>query len=83
VNLQVPAGCKPGNYSYRLRVFDPDNPGEKYTDGEEVYFDVAEKELATQAKEKKKMRWMPYAIAAGVALVILGVRSSSGRRRNG
>lgn len=74
VNIQVPPDCKPGKYSYRLRVFDPDNPGEKYTDGENVYFEVVGKPVeVTTTDDDKKPRWIPYAIAAGVLILIIGV----------
>jgi hypothetical protein len=74
VNIQVPRGCKPGKFSYRLRVFDPDNPGEKYTDGENVYFEVVEKKpvvVATNGGTQK--RWIWYVVAAFVTVGIIGV----------
>jgi hypothetical protein len=43
VKIQVPSDCAPGKYSYRLRVYDPNNPGDDYTDGDPVYFEVGEK----------------------------------------
>jgi hypothetical protein len=55
-------------------VFDPDNPGEKYTDGESVYFEVVEKKpvvVVTNGGTKK--RWIWYAVAAVLAVVIIGV----------
>jgi|GEM_PF-5809105 len=72
VNIEVPDGCKPGKYSYRLRVFDPDNPGEKFVDGENVYFEVEEKTPVPPPVEKKK-RWIPYAAAGIVLVVVIGV----------
>jgi len=73
--IRVPADCAPGKYSYRLRVFDPDQPGEVYTDGDPVYFEVPPKkapvaEKAATGPQKFKW-WIPAAIAA--AVVIVGV----------
>jgi hypothetical protein len=75
VKIQVPADCVPGKYSYRLRVFDPDQPGEVYTDGDPVYFEVPAKKAPLVEKEgtspKKFKWWIPAAIAA--AVVVVGV----------
>ena len=75
VKIQVPPDCAPGKYSYRLRVFDPDQPGEVYTDGDPVYFEVpAKKEVVPEQAEtgKKPFKWwIPAAIAA--AVVVVGV----------
>jgi len=75
VKIQVPADCAPGKYAYRLRVFDPDQPGEVYTDGDTVYFEVPEKKpvVAEQSETGKKpfKWWIPAAIAA--AVVVVGV----------
>ena len=73
VNIQVPEGCKPGKYSYRLRVFDPENPGEKFVDGENVYFEVKEKIPAPAPDGDNKKRWIPYVVAAVIAAVVIGV----------
>lgn len=74
VKIKVPSDCPPGRYGYRLRVFDPKNPGEHYTDGEMVFFDVPEKipEPVKVPKKGKKFNWIPMAVAAGV-LVLAGV----------
>jgi len=75
VKIQVPADCAPGKYGYRLRVFDPDQPGEIYTDGDTVYFEVPEKKAPVVEKAdtgpKKFKWWIPAAIAA--AVVVIGV----------
>ncbi len=74
VKIQVPPGCKPGQYSYRLRVFDPDQPGEIFTEGESVFFEVPpEKEdiVIPDGGETKKKWWIPAAIVA--ALVVIGL----------
>lgn len=75
VKIQVPADCPPGKYSYRLRVFDPDQPGEVYTDGDPVYFEVPAKKAPVVEKDetspKKFKWWIPAAIAA--AVVVVGV----------
>jgi hypothetical protein len=71
VKVQVPPDCEPGKYSYRLRVFDPDQPGEVYTDGDPVYFEVPEeeKEIVTDDKGKKIKWWIPAAILAAVFII--------------
>lgn len=75
VKIQVPPDCNPGKYSYRLRVFDPDQPGEVFTDGDPVYFEVPVKtdEVVIKDDDSKKpfKWWIPAAIAA--ALVVIGV----------
>lgn len=73
VHIQVPEGCKPGKYNYRLRVFDPDNPGERSVDGENVYFEVVEKKPVVVPDPTTKRRWIPYVVAAIVLVVIIGV----------
>jgi hypothetical protein len=71
--IQVPSDCAPGKYSYRLRVYDPSNPGEIYTDGEPVYFEVPVREEKTEVQEingKQPFKWwIPVAIAVGVIVV--------------
>jgi hypothetical protein len=71
--IQVPSDCAPGKYSYRLRVYDPANPGEIYTDGEPVYFEVPVREEKTEVQEingKQPFKWwIPVAIAVGVIVV--------------
>jgi hypothetical protein len=75
VKIQVPPDCNPGKYSYRLRVFDPDQPGEVFTDGDPVYFEVPPKKTdEVQEKDtggKKIKWWIPAAIAA--AVIVVGV----------
>jgi hypothetical protein len=84
VKIHVPSDCAPGKYIYRLRVYDPNDPGDNYTDGDPVYFEVGEKkEVITEKKEidKKPFKWrILVAIAAGVVLVagILFLILSSG-----
>jgi hypothetical protein len=71
VKIQAPPECAPGKYSFRLRVFDPQSPGERFTDGETVYFEVS-KTVAepTAPPPQKKIRWwIPASIAVGVILV--------------
>jgi hypothetical protein len=75
VKIKTPSDCAPGKYSYRLRVYDPANPGEDYTDGDPVYFEVLKKKVVVPQKEesgKKPFKWwIPVAIAAG--MVVIGV----------
>jgi PASTA domain len=75
VKIQVPPDCAPGKYSYRLRVFDPDSPGEVYTDGDPVYFEVPAKKEVVIKKEDKGRKpfkwWIPLAIA--VTVIVIGV----------
>lgn len=75
VKIQVPPDCNPGKYNYRLRVFDPDQPGEVYMDGDPVYFEVPVKKDAIVIKDDDRKKpfkwWIPAAIAA--ALVVIGV----------
>jgi hypothetical protein len=77
VKIQVPADGDPGKYSYRLRVFDPDMPGENYTDGDPVYFEVPDRKEKTEPQEvggKQPFKWwIPAAIAAGVIVVGVAV----------
>lgn len=73
VNIQVPESAPPGRYSYRLRVFDPDNPGEKYTDGESVYFEIVKKEPVVIPDGGGNKRWIWYVVAAVVLAGIVGV----------
>ncbi len=74
VKIQVPPDCKPGTYNYRLRVFDPDQPGEVFMDGDPVYFEVpvkTDKIIIKDDDGKKPFKWwIPAAIAA--ALVVIG-----------
>lgn len=75
VKIQVPSDGAPGKYSYRLRVYDPANPGEVFTDGDSVYFEVPEKKAVVPQKEEGEKKpfkwWIPAAIAAGV--IVIGV----------
>jgi len=75
VKIRVPAESSPGKYSYRLRVFDPDMPGENFTDGDPVYFEVPERKAKPEPqveKEGPKPWWrIPAAIAA--AVIVAGV----------
>jgi beta-lactam-binding protein with PASTA domain len=71
VKIQAPPECAPGKYSYRLRVFDPQSPGERFTDGETVHFEVSKTVVEpTPEPDKKPFKWwIPAAIAAGVIVV--------------
>jgi hypothetical protein len=75
VKIQVPSDGAPGKYSYRLRVYDPANPGEVFTDGDPVYFEVPEKKGVVPDKEEGEKKpfkwWIPVAIA--VAVIVVGV----------
>ena len=58
-----------------MRVYDPANPGEDYTDGDPVYFEVLKKKIVVPKKkesdEKPFKWWIPVAIA--VAVIVVGV----------
>ncbi len=72
VKIAVPKDCKPDNYSFRLRIFDPKSPGERFSEGDTVYFTVLENEAVVE-KSTKKCNWcIPAAVAAGV-LIVAGV----------
>ncbi len=70
VKIQAPTDGTPGQYSYRLRVFDPDSPGEHYATGDPVYFEVSAKEgpVLEPEKPKKPFPWWIAAAAAGVVV---------------
>ena len=74
VKIQVPPDCAPGKYSFRLRVFDPQSPGERFTDGETVHFEVSKTVVGpTPEPDKKPFKWwIPAAIAAGL-IVVAGI----------
>jgi len=73
VKIKVPSDCTPGKYSYRLRVFDPVDPGEIYTEGDPVFFKVSEKgkdDIKKADPTGKPFKWwIPVTIALGVVLV--------------
>ncbi len=72
VKIKVPPDCEAGQYSYRLRVFDPDQPGEVYTEGDPVFFEVPEKKDVVEPADddKKPFKWWIPAVIAAVVLVI-------------
>ena len=71
VKIKVPPDTKPGKYSYRLRIFDPDNPGEIYTDGDPVYFEVPEKkkEVVPEKESQGAFKWWIPAVAGAVIVI--------------
>lgn len=70
VKIQVPPDCPPGRYSYRLLVFSTRSPGEEFTEGETVVFEVPESEPTPEPKPKPGCSWcIPAAIIAGVVLL--------------
>ncbi len=76
VKIQVPPDCKPGKYSYHLRVFDPDQPGNVYAKGDSVYFEVPLKkddDIKVNIVTPKKKWWIPVAITVGVIIIGLVV----------
>jgi hypothetical protein len=71
VKVLVPKDCAAGKYSYRLRIYDPSAPGEKFTEGDKVYFEVPERKvIETPAPPPKRKWWIPVTIAL---LVLIGV----------
>lgn len=76
IHIAVPDDCKPGKYSYRLRVYDPDNPGERFSEADAVYFEVPGKQPVPEPeveKEEKKKSWILPVVIALAAIVIAGV----------
>jgi hypothetical protein len=73
VNIQVPENCPSGKYSYRLRVFDPENPGERFVDGEKVFFEVKKEKPVPPPSPGPKRHWILYAAAALVAVAVIGI----------
>ncbi len=73
VKIQAPSDCAPGKYAYRLRVFDPNSPGENFSDGDAVYFEVPEKKEKVIKKEENVKKpfnwWIPLAIVVGVIVI--------------
>ncbi len=70
VKIQVPPDCPPGRYSYRLLVFSTRNPGEEFTQGEPVAFEVPERKVEPKPEPKPGCSWcIPAAIIAGVLLI--------------
>jgi hypothetical protein len=70
VNIQVPPDCAADQYSYHLVVYDANNPGERFTKGETVYFHVPVREKKEQPESKKKYLWLIPVIAISVLVVI-------------
>lgn len=73
VSVNAPPDLAPGRYAYRIRVYSIKQPGEEFTEGEQVAFEVAEKARApVEVVETKKCGWcIPAAIVA--AVLVLGV----------
>ena len=74
VSLKVPADLEEGRYTYRIRVYSIKQPGEAFSEGEPVVF-----ELTRAVEEKKepennaKCGWcIPVAIAVGVLILGIG-----------
>ncbi len=66
VKIAVPEDSVSGNYSYRLRIFDTNSPGERFSDSHAVYFNVAQKNIPESIIEKKCSWCVPTAIAAAL-----------------
>ena len=73
VSVKTPAGLAAGRYTYRIRVYSVKQPGEAFTEGEKVAFEVKEKAKGTVREvSPKKCSWcIPAAIVA--AVLVLGV----------
>ncbi len=73
VSVNAPASLGPGRYAYRIRVYSIKQPGEEFTEGEKVAFEVEGKTQApVEAAAPKKCGWcIPAAIVA--AVLVLGV----------
>lgn len=73
VTVKAPGDLAAGRYTYRIRVYSVKQPGEAFTEGESVAFEIAGKveEKPEPVKEKKKCGWcIPVAIV--VAVLVLG-----------
>ncbi len=64
VKIAVPKNGEAKNYSYRIRIFDPKSPGQRFTESNTVYFTVPKKESTASVIEKKCKWCIPAAISA-------------------
>ncbi|WP_457666904.1 PASTA domain-containing protein [Thiolapillus sp.] len=72
VSVKPPTDMAAGRYTYRIRVYSIKQPGEAYTEGEKVAFEIKEKAKAVvQEAPHRKCGWcVPAAIVA--AVLVLG-----------
>jgi hypothetical protein len=68
VAIQVPTGTAPGKYRFRLLVFSGAAPGEDFTEGPTVAFQVRQAFPEEAPKAQKRPRWWIAAIVVGVLL---------------
>ncbi len=64
VTMKVPAGAKPGKYSFRLRVASKAKPDDEFEDGPAV---------AVTIKESGTTKKTPWGLIIGIAATVLGV----------
>jgi len=69
VALTIPPGSPPGSYKFRLLVMDTANPGEDFTDGPPVGYDVP----PTEKPVVDGPHWWIFVVAGVVLLVLIGV----------
>jgi len=72
VTVRIHAGedVPPGKYTYRLLIFSTRSPGEQFTEGETVAFEVPQREMTGVKTPPTRCSWcIPVAIVAGVLLL--------------
>ena len=70
VRIHVGDDVPSGQYTYRLLIFSTRSPGEQFTEGETVAFEVPQRATASVKKSPARCSWcIPVAIAAGVLLL--------------
>jgi hypothetical protein len=69
VALTIPPGSPPGSYKFHLLVMDTANPGEEFTDGPPVGYDVP----SPDKPPPRPIPWWIFLVAGFALLVIIGV----------
>jgi PASTA domain len=69
VALTIAPGTPPGNYKFHLLVMDTANPGEDFTDGPPVGYDVSPPDKPTPPR----IPWWIFLVAGVVLLALIGV----------
>jgi len=69
VALTIPPGSPPGNHKFHLLVMDTANPGEDFTDGPPVGYDVPSRDKPPPPR----IPWWIFLVAGVVLLVLIGI----------